>query len=68
MFPEGIPVGIIKSHEKEHNDNFYSLRIKLLTDFSQLSTVRLIGNRLLGELREVEKDEFASDSPSNGNK
>lgn len=68
VFPEGIPVGIIKSHEKEHNDNFYSLRIKLLTDFSQLSTVRLIGNRLLGELREVEKDEFASDSPSNGNK
>lgn len=65
VFPEGIPVGIIKSHEKEHNDNFYSLRIKLLTDFSQLSTVRLIGNRLRDELMEIEKDEFNDNTPGN---
>lgn len=59
VFPAGIPVGIIESHEKEHNDNFYSLRIKLLTDFAQLSTVRVIGNRLRPEVEEVEKDDLS---------
>ena len=58
VFPEGIPVGIIKSHEKEHNDNFYSLRIELSTDFTQLSTVRIISNRLRGELQQLEKEDY----------
>ena len=46
----GIPVGTIISHEKEHDDNFYALRIKLLTDFSTLSTVRVIANDMRQEL------------------
>lgn len=58
VFPEGIPVGIIINHEKEHNDNFYSLRIKLLTDFTQLSTVRVINNNLRPELQQLEKEDY----------
>lgn len=58
VFPEGIPVGIIKSHEKEHNDNFYSLRIELSTDFTQLSTVRIINNRLRDEIQQLEKEDY----------
>ncbi len=58
VFPEGIPVGIIKDHEKEHNDNFYSLRIELLTDFTKLSTVRVINNRLRPELQKLEDEDY----------
>lgn len=57
VFPEGIPVGTIISHEKEHDDNFYALRIKLFTDFTTLSTVRVIKNNMKDELMEIQAGE-----------
>ena len=56
VFPEGVPVGTILSGSRDREDNFYSLRIKLFTDFSTLSTVRVIRDNMREELREVEKD------------
>lgn len=58
VFPEGIPVGIIIGQEKsKHDANFYSLRIKLLTDFSTLSTVRVITNDMQAELNALTEGE-----------
>ncbi len=57
VFPEGIPVGTIISHEKEHDDNFYALRIKLFTDFTTLSTVRVIRNNMKDELMMIQAGE-----------
>ena len=57
VFPEGIPVGTIISHEKEHDDNFYALRIKLFTDFTTLSTVRVIRNNMKDELMSIQSGE-----------
>lgn len=57
VFPPGIPVGTIISHAKEHDDNFYALRIKLFTDFNRLSTVRVITNEMVEELREITEGE-----------
>lgn len=57
VFPEGIPVGSIEARKKEYNDNFYSLRIRLFTDFGKLSTVRAIRNNLKDELKALEKEE-----------
>lgn len=57
VFPEGIPVGTIQSYENAHNDNFYTLRIKLLTDFTTLSTVRVIRNSLKPELDMIRQGE-----------
>lgn len=56
VFPEGIPVGTVLNAEKDADDNFFTLRVKLLTDFSTLSTVRVINAQFIDELREVEKD------------
>lgn len=50
VFPEGIIVGTIESDKKEVADNFISLRIKLTTDFTQLSTVRAIKSNIKDEL------------------
>lgn len=57
MFPEGIPVGIVTGSEKTIDDNFYTLRVKLLTDFSRLSTVRVISSDISDSIKQVEIDE-----------
>lgn len=56
VFPEGVPVGTILSGTRDHEDNFYTLRVKLFTDFSTLSTVRVIRDNMKEELRTVEKE------------
>ncbi len=57
MFPEGIPVGTIMGSARGEDDNFFTLRIRLLTDFTALSTVKVISNRDMLEIKEVETDE-----------
>lgn len=56
VFPEGIPVGTVVEQSRDADDNFYSLKVELLTDFSTLSTVRVIENFLKEEIEEVETD------------
>ena len=56
MFPEGIPVGIVMPDKTDNNENFFTLKIRLLTDFSTLSTVQVMFNNLKDELRVVETD------------
>ena len=56
VFPEGIPVGTVVEQMRDADDNFYSLRVELLTDFATLSTVRVIENFLKDEIEEGETD------------
>lgn len=56
VFPEGIPVGTVVEQMRDADDNFYSLRIDLLTDFATLSTVRVIRNFSKDEIEAVEAD------------
>ena len=56
VFPEGVPVGTIVSGARDREDNFYTLRVKLFTDFSTLGTVRVIRDDMRAELKEVETD------------
>ena len=57
MFPEGIPVGVITGSARGEDDNFFTLRIRLLTDFTALSTVKVKSNRDITDIKEVENDE-----------
>lgn len=54
VFPEGIPVGEVLAQSEEDDDNFFKLRIKLFSDFSQLSTVKIIRNNKKAELKSIE--------------
>lgn len=45
IFPEGIFVGVIEDYKSEVNDNFYSLKVKLSTDFGSLKSVLLLSGR-----------------------
>ena len=60
VFPEGIMVGTIVNRLEANDDNFYSLKIKLSTDFSRLSTVRAIKNSMKEELELLEKLDYTS--------
>ncbi len=50
VFPEGIIVGTIDSYKKDVSDNFLSLKVKLTTDFTQLSTVRAINSEIKAQV------------------
>lgn len=54
VFPEGIPVGKVIGNERNADDNFFTLRIKLFTDFSKLSTVRVVVSKNLEQIKELE--------------
>lgn len=54
-FPEGVPVGVVTGLMKDHDENFLALRIKMFTDFSTLSTVRIISDALKDELEALEQ-------------
>lgn len=56
VFPEGVPVGVVVEGMRDHDENFYALRVRLFTDFSTLSTVRVIKDSMKEELEIVERD------------
>ncbi|MDE6556569.1 MAG: rod shape-determining protein MreC [Duncaniella sp.] len=56
VFPEGVPVGTVIGGSRDREDNFFTLRVKLFTDFSTLSIVRVIDDKMKDELSEVERN------------
>lgn len=66
MFPPGIPVGTVIESTRGEDDNFFTLRIKLLTDFNALSTVKVISNRDITEIKQVEGEEAPEQRSTSG--
>lgn len=58
VFPEGLIVGTIEDKMPTNDDNFYTLKIKLTTDFSRLSTVRAIKNSMKDELDALKQSDY----------
>ncbi len=54
VFPEGIIVGTVEGRARNLSDSFVSLKVRLTTNFSQLSTVRVITNDMADELKKLE--------------
>jgi len=54
IFPEGIPIGRIKSYDIEENETFYDVTLELSSDFQSLSHVYLISNYYRQEKDSVE--------------
>ncbi len=49
-FPEGIPVGTVMARVRSGDDNFFVLKVRLTSDFTTLSTVRVLQDALKSEL------------------
>lgn len=56
VFPEGVPVGVVIEQNAVKDENFRTVRVALSTDFTTLSTVRVIIDDLQQELRGLESD------------
>ena len=56
VFPPGLLVGTIEDMQQATDNNFFSLRIKLSTDFTRLSTVRVIKSKYADEIKQLEQD------------
>jgi rod shape-determining protein MreC len=61
IFPEGIMMGTVSSFEKQRDDNFYSLTVKLSTDFTNLGMVMVIKNYHKNEQKALEKNSRGHD-------
>ena len=65
VFPEGIIVGTIEGLAHGTSDSFLSLRIKLSTNFSQLSSVRVITNSMKEQIDALIRAEQGIDTATN---
>lgn len=57
VFPEGLPVGVIIPDDSEHNENFFTLRVRLLADFTTLGNVQVVVNNRREELNSLSSGE-----------
>ena len=65
VFPEGIIVGTIEGLARDMSDSFISLRVKLTTNFSQLSNVRVITNSMGSQIKALQRAEQGVDTAAN---
>lgn len=54
-FPENIKIGTVESFERKSGSYFYTVKVKLLTDFKKLSQVYIVNNIMKEEQQELEK-------------
>jgi rod shape-determining protein MreC len=54
VFPPGIPIGVVSEVALPENATYYDIKIDLATDFSSLSFVYVIRNRLVQERDSLE--------------
>lgn len=50
IFPAGIPVGIVDESRLEPGDSYYTIRVRLVTDYRKLDYVHVIDNPMMDEL------------------
>ncbi len=54
VFPEGIPVGIVENSVLKEGDSYYTIRVRLNTNFKRLKYVEIVQNGAQQELEELQ--------------
>ena len=57
VFPSGLPVGVIIGADTDRNQNFFTLRVRLLADFTTLGNVQVVINNQAEEIRALSAGE-----------
>lgn len=58
LFPMGIPVGTIESYERKQKNPFYTLQIKIFTDFNSIQNVYVVKHIYKKELDSLQTNSF----------
>lgn len=56
IFPEGIRIGYVESYELQEDQNFFSVKLRLATDFSSTNYVYIVEDQLKEELTELQEE------------
>ncbi len=64
VFPAGLPVGVVLDDDTDKNQNFFTLRVRLLADFTTLGNVQVVVNNRADELKALQAGE-ENDSKKN---
>ncbi len=56
IFPAGLNIGFVESFELQEDQNFFSVKLQLATDFSSTNYVYIIEDQLKKELIELEQE------------
>lgn len=54
VFPEGIPVGIVENSTLKEGDSYYTIRVRLYTNFKRLKYVEVVQNAAQKEMEELQ--------------
>jgi len=57
VFPSGLPVGVIIGADTDLNHNFFTLRVRLLADFTTIGNVQVVINNQAEEIRALSAGE-----------
>lgn len=57
VFPPGLPVGIVMDDDYNNHENFFTLKVRLLSDFSALNDVQVVVSSLSAEAKSLEAGE-----------
>jgi len=60
-FPPGIMVGVVESFAKQHDDNFFALKVRLGTNFHTVNSLCVIDNSLDRQQKAIEKEALKYD-------
>lgn len=61
VFPPGIMVGTVMADTDKKNENFFTLKIKLSTDFTTLSNVQIVLNHQRQEHAKLEQADYKTE-------
>jgi rod shape-determining protein MreC len=50
LFPDNVPIGTVESFQLKEPGNFYSITVKLTTDFKRIDYVYVVNNLMHGEI------------------
>ncbi|TAI48054.1 rod shape-determining protein MreC [Flagellimonas allohymeniacidonis] len=54
IFPENIPIGVIKKYDLNASKSFYNIDVELFNDMANVKNIYIIRNRNKSEIRELE--------------
>ena len=58
VFPENIPIGVIEDFELKDDKNFYDITVRLQNDYTKLSFLYIIKNKLKNEKDSIEINNY----------
>lgn len=58
IFPQSIPIGIVKSFERKQKNAFYTIQVKIFTDFNSIKHVYVVRHIYKKELDSLQNNSF----------